>query len=119
MKRTLWLILAMTTFLAIPAHAQGVVSGEIEFIRTQSADKPSSQKDLFWFTLKLDKAGECKTWEGNGVLFFANDPGAYSMVLAAFTAGKPIAVHFDESNHHSGWCKALHLTLGNPPPLTW
>ncbi|MBU2895316.1 hypothetical protein [Vibrio hepatarius] len=119
MKKLFGVLTIVVSLLSAPVSAAGVVSGEIEYIRTQSFDKPASQKNLFWFTLKLDKAGSCKKWEGNGVLFFADDTAAYSMVLAAFTAGKSVAVHFDENQLRAGWCTALHVTLGNPPPLDY
>ena len=120
MKKLFGVLAIALSLLSIQAQAQlGAVSGEIEFIRKKSADVSASEEHLFWFTLKVDKAGRCKKWGEDGVLFFANDASAYSMILAAFTAGKSVGVNFDDANRRGEWCKAKFVTLGNPPTLSW
>ena len=120
MKKLFGVLAISLSLLSIEAQAQlGAVSGEIELIRKKGSDISASEEHLFWFTLKLDKAGSCKRWGDHGVLFFSDDPSTYSMILAAFTAGKSVGVNFDDAKRRGNWCKAMHVTLGNPPSLSW
>ncbi|MDE1310025.1 hypothetical protein MEG05_01925 [Vibrio aestuarianus] len=95
------------------------VSGEIEYVRTHDGDEiPAWRPPVFWFSLQgVTEAGSCRTWNGT-VLFTARDSAAYSMILGAFMAGKPVAVAYNENTRFAGaWCVVSYITLGNPPPL--
>ncbi|MDC5855190.1 hypothetical protein [Vibrio europaeus] len=95
------------------------VSGEIEYVRTHDGDaQPTWRPPVFWFTLQgVAEAGSCPTWSGS-VLFASRDSAAYSMILGAFMANKPVAVAYDDTlRFGGGWCVASYITLGNPPPL--
>lgn len=116
-----WRYLVVSCFFAAPTLAEiHFVSGEVEFIRTHDGDAhPTWRPPNFWFSLKgVTKAGSCPTWKSDTLLFVSKDSAAYSMLLSAYMAGKPVAVAYDDSLRFNGhWCIARYITLGNPPPL--
>ena len=74
---------------------------------------------MFWFSLKgVSQAGGCKVWTNSQtVLFVGTSNDALSVVLTAFSAGKEVAVRYDDQIKKNDWCTATYLTLGNPPLL--
>lgn len=119
--KLIWFIITFSCFISFSVHSGShFVSGEIEYVRTHDGDAhPTWRPPRFWFTLKgVTKAGSCPTWYSDTVLFVSKDTAAYSLILSAYMAGKPVAVAYDDSlifgNH---WCMARYITLGDPPPL--
>lgn len=100
--------------------ASGSVQGRIEYIRVHDPVIHSADwaPPIFWFTLEgVSAAGTCNAWDGN-TMFVMDADQAYSMVLGAYMAGKAVAVRFDDTVRapNSQWCKATHITIGDPPP---
>lgn len=103
------------------ANAQnGLVKGQVNFLRTHDPVVFPNWSGYFWFTLKgVSSAGSCSTWgSANGVLWVGRDKQMLSTILTAQASGLEVAVHFDERyKQDSKWCVADFVTLGNPAPL--
>lgn len=107
-------------FLSSSAFSEaGYRKGTIQYIRTHDESIGEAwESPTFWFTLNgVAEAGSCPKWGGN-ILFVANTPQAYSMIMASFMAGKEVAVRYDDTHQNAAaYCVVKHITVGNPPPL--
>ena len=113
-------ILPLVFFFTGTAYAEtGIVSGAIKHIRIHDgvAHTSSWTPPIFWFSLEgVASAGQCKKYNGS-VLFVMDTDQAYSMIMAAFMAGKEVSLRYDEELvAASTYCKATYVTIGNPPP---
>jgi len=94
----------------------GTKIGTIEYIRVHDTQLATWEPPSFWFTVnQITSAAGCKRWNGN-VLFMADSEQMLSLVLAAHMADQSIAVHYDDSKITNTFCRAIHVSLGNPPP---
>lgn len=108
------LFLASTSAIS----SAGIVKGEIKNIRVHDPLIHSADwaPPIFWFTLEgVTTAGTCNALDGN-TMFVMDSDQAYSMILGAYMAGKEVAVRFDDTMRapNAQWCKATHITIGNP-----
>ena len=111
----LFLAATLTTPLAMAAK----VKGTIEHIRLHGPEHAGCQWNLplFWFSLnEVSSAGNCNTYNGN-VVWVAEHEMFLSVLLATQAMGTEIAIDYDESKVKNGYCRALNITTGNPPPL--
>lgn len=93
---------------------QGTVKGHVGQVRTHDAAAHSGwAPPRFWFTVKVAQAGKCQKWQGNSILFVANDKQALTMVLAAQTTKQEIEVVFNDDVTVHGWCSMEYITLAN------
>lgn len=113
-----YLLFAFVVFWTSCSFAGGIVSGNVEFVRTHNATAlPSWSPPSFWFTLKgVANAGSCPKWNGK-VLFVAKDAQALELVIAAIQSNQQIAVAFDDHKLINSYCSADYITIGNPAPL--
>ncbi|PCI48216.1 MAG: hypothetical protein COB43_09415 [Oceanospirillales bacterium] len=112
------LIFVMTTLAPLLAYGEtGYKKGTIEYIRVHDESIASWEPPVFWFTLNgVTSAGSCPAWNGN-VLFVATSQYTYSLIMAAYMAGKEMALGYDDTyKHASSYCIVKHVTAGDPPP---
>lgn len=116
-----YFLFSLFLFSSLAHSAAGIVSGSVKHIRIHDKTAHSSHwaPPAFWFSLEgVNSAGQCKKYRDT-VLFVMDTEQAYSMIMAAFMAGKEISVRYDEDVKADGsdYCRATYVTLGNPPPL--
>lgn len=107
----------LATGISSMAFAQvSSVQGAVEYIRVHSADDTVWSPPKFWFTLKdVTTAGSCNKWNSR-VIFAGDNTQALSVLLATQTADKTVQVRYNEAVRTDGYCRAISITTGNPPP---
>lgn len=122
MNKFIFIFLLCVSNVAL--SAAGVVKGKVQYIRTHNSELWAGSEwapPRFWFTLEGgSSAGSCLKYNGENIMFVMDNDQAYSMIMAAFMAGKEISVVWDDqlrsgTNH----CFAKYVTVGNPPPNTY
>jgi hypothetical protein len=106
-----------STFLwASVGHADGSVSGTVQWVRTHSEQtNPAWKPPLFWFTINGMKATDCAIFV-DGSLFVGTNADQLSFVLSAYYSNQNIAVYYSSDQKINGFCTVKWLTLGNNPP---
>lgn len=121
MKRIglLWLALGLAAATFPAWSAPGFVKGQVEYMRTHDgASNPGWAPPRFWVTLKgVSSAGSCRHWTSGTVLFVFNDSQSLSFLLAAYTAGHQVVIHYDDALTQEGFCVGKYATLGEPAIL--
>ena len=118
MKKIAFILALLTTSGLANAEA-GYRKGKVFNIRVHDTkENPNWAPPLFWFTLEgVTSAGACPLFNGK-VLFVMDSDSAMSIILAAEMADREVSIRYDDTQKHvDGWCKAGHLTIGDPVPL--
>jgi hypothetical protein len=117
-KIIFFVVLTMIIFQPFCFAGTGITIGSVKYFRTHDPTVyPTWAPPRFWFQLSgVSSAGACQTWHGD-VLFVAETKEELAMIMSAYSTTGLIGVAWDDTTLQNGWCKALYLTAGDPPPL--